>query len=200
MVLKTETKIKLGSKILPILVGIYLKIIFKNISNQPNDFSKKIFVFWHKNMFLGWWLFRNKSPYALVSQSSDGEILTRVLKKWNYNVIRGSSSKGGKVAINILKDKTNTGNPIIITPDGPRGPDKEFKNGPLVLSLEGNYKIIPVRIIYKNKLILSKSWDKFEIPLPFSKCYISFGDTFCYNEYLNEQDLINFKNSICEQM
>src|SRR3974377_819178 len=118
----TDTKIKFSRKILPKLINLYLKLIFKNIYNHPNDFSKKIFVFWHKNMLIGWWIFRNNNPIALVSQSSDGEILTNILKKWNYELTRGSSSKGGKEALNELIEKTNTGNPIIITPDGPRGP------------------------------------------------------------------------------
>jgi lysophospholipid acyltransferase (LPLAT)-like uncharacterized protein len=198
--INTKIKIKIGNTILPRIINIYLKIIFKDISNQPEDFTKKIFVFWHKNMLLGWWLFRNKNAMALVSQSSDGEILSSILKKWNYEIIRGSSSKGGKEAINELINKTNTVNPIVITPDGPRGPAKEFKNGPLILSLKGNYEIVPVNIKFNTKIILRKSWDKFEIPLPFSKCNITFGEKFIYKEYLDEEALLNFKKLICKQM
>jgi lysophospholipid acyltransferase (LPLAT)-like uncharacterized protein len=193
-------KLKIGNKILPIIINLYLKLIFKKISNQPKDFTKKIFVFWHKNMLVGWWLFKDRNPIALVSKSEDGEILSSILRKWNYQVTRGSSSKGGKEAVKELIEKTRTGNPVIITPDGPRGPLKEFKNGPLIVSLEGKYEIIPVNISYSKKIILTGSWDKFEIPLPFSKCKITYGSIFCYKEYLYEKDLLNFKKLICDQM
>lgn len=150
-------------------------------------------------MLIGWNLFKNKGYSALVSQSKDGQILSNILYKWNYDIVRGSSSKGGKEAIDTIINSKNV-NSIVITPDGPRGPSMEIKNGPLILSNKTSLPIIPVKVNYLNKRVLKKSWDKFEVPLPFSKCIISFGDEFFYKEYLPEDELKMFKNSLKAQM
>jgi hypothetical protein len=197
---KLNIKIKLGRIILPLAVKFLLSMIFKTYINKPDSFDNKIFVFWHSKMLLGWWLFKDQNPLALVSQSSDGEILTNLLRNWHYEIIRGSSSKGGKEALKELILKSINGKPIIITPDGPQGPANKFKNGPLIISMEKNYDIIPVKIIFNKKIVLVKSWDNFEIPLPFSNCKVIFGSPFKYQKYLNEKELINFKNNICKQM
>lgn len=184
---------------LPIFLTTYLKTIKIEISGDDKRNKKAIFIFWHKNMLIGWNLFKNKGYSALVSQSKDGQILSNILYKWNYDIVRGSSSKGGKEAIDTIINSKNV-NSIVITPDGPRGPSMEIKNGPLILSNKTSLPIIPVNINYLNKRVLKKSWDKFEVPLPFSKCIISFGDEFFYKEYLPEDELKMFKNSLKAQM
>lgn len=151
-------------------------------------------------MIAGWSLFRNKKSFALVSQSKDGEILTALLKKWNYKVSRGSSSKGGKEALKDLIEAGNNGCSIVITPDGPRGPAGQIKNGALIVSNESNIPVIPVRIIYSSKKILMKSWDKFQIPYPFSKCEVIFGNEYYYPEYLDEVKLTEFKNKLASEL
>lgn len=150
-------------------------------------------------MLLGWWLFKDKNYSALVSQSKDGEILTNVLNQWGYNVLRGSSSKGGKEALEELI--TSSGNSsVVLTPDGPRGPAKELKNGALIISNKCNIPIIPVSINYGKRKILSGSWDKFEIPYPFSKCEVKFGKEVFYGKYLENDELDNFKRSLSQMM
>lgn len=151
-------------------------------------------------MLAGWYLFRNSKAASLVSQSKDGEILTRILDKWGYKVIRGSSSQGGKESLAELTAISKQGYKAIVTPDGPRGPKEEIKNGVLKLSFETGKPIIPVKIIYKNKFVLDKSWDNFEIPYPFSKCEAQFGKHFYYNEYKYDNELDNFKKEIANYL
>jgi lysophospholipid acyltransferase (LPLAT)-like uncharacterized protein len=147
-------------------------------------------------MIAGWYLFKNKTSAAIVSQSNDGEILTSLLKNWNYKVCRGSSSKGGKEALQELIEYGKKGYSIVITPDGPRGPANEIKNGALVIANECNIPIIPIKISYSLKKILKKSWDKFQIPYPFAKCSVGTGEEFFYEKYLEENELTNFKNKL----
>jgi lysophospholipid acyltransferase (LPLAT)-like uncharacterized protein len=147
-------------------------------------------------MFVGWWLFKDKNFVSLVSQSKDGDILNNLLNKWNYKIIRGSSSKGGKEALHEIIRLTSDNNSAVITPDGPRGPSNEIKNGVLIISKENHIPVIPIRINYLRKKILSKSWDKFEVPVPFSKCEIFFGNKFMYNEIFSDDKLIEFKKKL----
>lgn len=151
-------------------------------------------------MLVGWSLFKGRKACALVSQSKDGEILSALLKKWNYKVSRGSSSKGGKEALADLIESANNGYLIVVTPDGPRGPAHQIKNGALIIANECNIPVIPVKIKYSSKKILTKSWDNFEIPYPFSRCEVTFGSEFFYNEYLDEAKLTEFKNNLAAEL
>jgi lysophospholipid acyltransferase (LPLAT)-like uncharacterized protein len=186
--------------LLPLLINLLMRTLRFRFENYPRSFEKKIFIFWHSKMLGGWFIFRDKNPIALVSLSEDGEILNRLLMKWNYKVIRGSSSKNSKEALAEIIERAKEGNPAILTPDGPRGPTNEIKNGALIISKENDLPIIPVSINYSSKKILSKSWDNFEIPFPFSKCEVKFGNDIYYKEFLEENELRIFKETISKEM
>ncbi|MBS1492013.1 MAG: lysophospholipid acyltransferase family protein [Bacteroidetes bacterium] len=185
--------------VLPFLIRVLVSTLRVEITNESALNKQAVFIFWHSQMLLGWSLFKNKKSCALVSQSKDGEILSTLLKKWNYKVSRGSSSKGGKEALNDLFEVAKDGYNIVITPDGPRGPLKEIKNGALIVSHECKIPVIPVKINYSSKKIL-KSWDKFEIPYPFSKCNVKFGKEYKYDEYLDEARLTEFKKQLASEL
>lgn len=188
-----------GKYILPFIIDIYLKTLKVEICNEPPENSNAVFIFWHSKMLLGWWLFRKRNAAAIVSQSKDGEILTGILKNWNYKIVRGSSSKGSKEALKelILLGGNNS---IVITPDGPRGPLNEIKNGALIVSNQCEIPIIPVKLVFSKKIILTKSWDKFEIPYPFSKCEVNYGKEHFYKNYLEEPKLTEFKRNLINEM
>ena len=87
----------------------------------------------------------------LVSQSRDGELITRIAKNFGYNFFRGSSNKGGKEAIKNIGDffEENIDAKIIITPDGPTGPEHKVKPGALILSQNSGRPIIPMIVDVK---------------------------------------------------
>jgi hypothetical protein len=120
-------------------------------------------------MIAGWRLAR-KNAVAIVSQSRDGDHLTSVLEQWHYLIVRGSSSKGGMEAleesIRLVKEKK--AKRIAITPDGPRGPKEEFKRGAFIASKELGLPLIFLHINYRDSMKFMESWDKFEVPYPFS--------------------------------
>jgi len=190
----------LGWKILPSIINIYIKTLRIKVKNFPELDSNSVFIFWHSKMLIGWWLFREKNFGALVSQSKDGEILSRILNKWEYKVIRGSSSKSGKEALNKIIDFACHRNSVVITPDGPRGPACNIKNGALAISYECKIPIITVKIFNHNKGVLSASWDNFEIPFPFSKCEVHFGEKHFYRQYLYGDELEEFKQTLSNEM
>ncbi|MBS1518927.1 MAG: DUF374 domain-containing protein [Bacteroidetes bacterium] len=190
----------LGLKLLPLIINLYIKTLRIKLINPPPENKNCIFIFWHSKMLAGWWLLKDKNPAALVSRSKDGDILNNILMKWNYKVVRGSSSSGAKEALQMLCDLVNEGFSAVITPDGPRGPALKIKNGPLVISFKCGVPVIPVSIDYSIKKVLSKSWDKFEIPVPFSVCTVKFGSEYLYEEYLEENELEALKSEISSEM
>ena len=134
-----------------------------------------VVAFWHGKMFLGWYLQKNKNFSALVSLSKDGDLLASLLSKWGFKVARGSSHIGGKEALEIMINQVREGASIAITPDGSKGPARKMKAGAVVLAKKCGIKLFAVGIGYKNRVTL-RSWDSFEIPLPFSKAIAVYSD------------------------
>ena len=147
-------------------------------------------------MLIGWRLFKGKNFNTIVSKSKDGEILSNVLTRWSYKIARGSSSSGGKEALDELIQSVQENHFAALTPDGPRGPALEIKNGALALAFKTKLPLIPVSINYSRKKILSKSWDRFEIPMPFSTCEIIIGDKIPYDSVIEGEALNVFKNKL----
>ena len=140
-----------------------------------------VIIFWHGKMFAGWYaatmprrLLASIQPVALVSASKDGDILTRVLAQWGYMIERGSSSKSGLEALDRSMARVKKGEcrRVVITPDGPRGPHHRLKRGAFLAAQELQLPIYFLRIHYRTAKTLEKSWDKFEIPMPFSSVHI----------------------------
>jgi lysophospholipid acyltransferase (LPLAT)-like uncharacterized protein len=174
-----------------------LKIEVKNkeeIEKLKRENKNYIIAFWHSTMLLPWYVHRNERNAALISKSKDGDLLAKVLRKWNYLVIRGSSSKGGDVALNIMIDYARNKNSIAITPDGPRGPEKKMKAGAVITAKRSGLPIILVGAGFRKKKYL-KSWDKFQIPAFFSKAKIIYSEPVYVSsdlDYNSTSEMINF--------
>src|SRR5690606_13000076 len=100
-----------------------LKIEFKNkdiIRHLEDNNQNYVAAFWHETMLLSWYLNRKKKFAALTSKSKDGDLLAKQLKHWEYEVVRGSSSRGGDVALGVMIDYAKNKFSIAVTPDGPR--------------------------------------------------------------------------------
>jgi lysophospholipid acyltransferase (LPLAT)-like uncharacterized protein len=153
-----------------------------------NDFEKQnqnyVLAFWHGTMLLPWYLHRSKNFSALTSLSKDGDLLAKQLKHWKYNVIRGSSHKGGDVALGIMIDCAKNNYSIAITPDGPTGPPRKFKAGAVITAKKSQIPLVMVGVGFSKKKILN-SWDRFQVPLPFSKAKIIYSEPIWVNTNLD---------------
>jgi lysophospholipid acyltransferase (LPLAT)-like uncharacterized protein len=155
-----------------------MEIINPEVLNRLRSKNQNfVIAFWHGKMVIGWYLFRNQNFTALISQSKDGQILTKVLEKWNYNVVRGSSHKGGKESLEILIEKAYMDYSIAITPDGPTGPKNVMKPGAVIIAKKTGIPLILLGAKLKRRIIFN-SWDKFQLPKPFSKVYIKFSNPY----------------------
>jgi len=143
---------------------------YKIEGTLPN--SNGIVAFWHGYMLPVWRYFSKYNPFAVVSQSRDGELLSELLSSWGYSLIRGSSSKGSKEALDEITHKASD-KIILMTPDGPRGPIYEFKPGAAVASMRAGVTLYLCKVRISWKINFKKSWDNFSLPLPFSKIYIN---------------------------
>ena len=140
-----------------------------------ND-SPAILLIWHNRIAFTSYIktrFRNKFPiYALVSPSKDGSILSGFFKSFGIDTERGSSNKNGaRSAIQLIR-RLRAGYDVCITPDGPRGPKYETKEGVFTIFEKSNSRMIIIRADFERAWTL-KSWDAFQIPKPFSRIRLS---------------------------
>lgn len=155
-----------------------LKIVRQNfevIETLNKSKQNYVLAFWHGTMLLPWYLHGSQNFAALTSKSKDGDLLAKILKKWKYKVIRGSSSTGGDVALGIMVDYAKNKYSIAITPDGPRGPRQNFKAGAVITAKKTGIPIILAGVGFKRKKFLS-NWDKFEIPYFFTTAKIIYSN------------------------
>jgi lysophospholipid acyltransferase (LPLAT)-like uncharacterized protein len=173
------------------------KVNVENLEKLKSVGGPYVLAFWHGTMLLPWYLHGNPNVLALTSKSKDGDLLARLLKKWNYKVVRGSSSSGGGIALGIMVDYAKNNHSIAITPDGPKGPRHKFKAGAVITAKKSGLPIILIGIGYQRKKIL-KNWDKFEVPHFFSRAKIVYSDPIYVNANLN-YDETSEKISFCEK-
>ncbi|MCH8940987.1 MAG: lysophospholipid acyltransferase family protein [Bacteroidetes bacterium] len=155
-----------------------LRITFKNkevIKKLENENQKFVLAFWHGSMLLPWYLQRYKNFAGLTSKSKDGDLLARVLNLWRYNVVRGSSTEGGEIALGILLDYAKNGYSISITPDGPLGLYRKMKAGAIITAKKSGLPLVLIGVGFKRKSNL-KSWDKFTVPKLFTKATVIYSN------------------------
>jgi lysophospholipid acyltransferase (LPLAT)-like uncharacterized protein len=130
-----------------------------------------IFCLWHNRLAISMLVHRRhpRKLAALVSASKDGALLAAILGRFGVKQIRGSSSRRGPQALLELTSHARNGYDLAITPDGPRGPRYVVQQGVIALAQITGLPIIPVTCNTQRKVCL-KSWDRFQIPLPFSRC------------------------------
>jgi lysophospholipid acyltransferase (LPLAT)-like uncharacterized protein len=94
--------------------------------------------------------------------------MTQIVAGFGMGAVRGSSSRGGAVALLQLSQSIEEGYDVIVTPDGPRGPRHRLAPGVIFLAEKTGTPIMPIEVRYARSIRL-KTWDRFEIPLPFSR-------------------------------
>jgi lysophospholipid acyltransferase (LPLAT)-like uncharacterized protein len=111
---------------------------------------------------------------AMVSASKDGAFLAAILQCFSVQPVRGSTSRRGPQALLELTTWAERGFDLAITPDGPRGPCYVVQNGAMSLAQITGLPIIPFSYYLKWK-VRPNTWDRFQIPLPFSYCEMRAG-------------------------
>ena len=138
-------------------------------------------VFWHQHLLFGVRALLDLQPDGLrvgflISPSVDGTAPAMLAQRLGGHVIRGSSTHTGARALRdfyetIVRQQVSPA----ITPDGPRGPVHEFKPGAVLLAQVTGKPILPVSVAAATA-VRFRTWDRFELPLPFSRVVIAYGE------------------------
>jgi lysophospholipid acyltransferase (LPLAT)-like uncharacterized protein len=135
--------------------------------------KKPLHAIWHQRMVGGILAHRGEGYVTMASKSPDGEIIATFLALWGFKAARGSSSKGGDLAVLEFLEALRGAPGGALTPDGPRGPARRCKRGILTLAAQGDTLILPSSSSSSRPRFLN-SWDRFLLPLPFSRCVVVF--------------------------
>jgi len=180
---------------------VRVEIINKNVYDEyilnNKDKGNIVVASWHRHAVFFFYFFRNiKNGVGMVSRSKDGEIVARVGKRFGYDFVRGSSSKGGGEALLAMIDYMNKGGVMRFcgtAVDGPRGPARILKKGMLVLAKETGAYFIPIACSGTKVKTFHRAWDKTIIPYPFSKIVMEFATPFIIPKDISEEDMENLR-------
>jgi len=143
----------------------------REASGQP-----LIMAFWHRHLLIMPYSYRRHRISVLSSKSWDGELMARTLERLGIDTSRGSTSRGGLVALRALLRKAEQGWDLAFTPDGPRGPSGVVKPGVIAAAAASGAPIFPVAMA-ASRCRRMRSWDRFVVPLPFSAVHFVYGET-----------------------
>jgi len=134
-----------------------------------------VYALWHGRMVLPILVHRHESVVTMASRSKDGEIIARWLTRNGYIPARGSTTRGGGAALQEMIERMREGHPGALTVDGPKGPPRVVQPGVLRLARETRAWILPISGASSRPRFL-RSWDRYLVPLPFSRNVVTYGE------------------------
>lgn len=175
---------------------LLLKSLRVQVSMHPNVDPTRQYVygFWHGKQFAPIMFLPKWGPakhVGLVSASRDGDMLSAWLHKLGYHVIRGSSSRKAISSMVQLIGAAKEGYSMGIAADGPRGPEFVAKAGMSFLANKAKLQLVPIGVAY-SKPYKFKSWDKYQLPLPFSRAVLYFDEPITVSD-ISDIDSVNLE-------
>jgi lysophospholipid acyltransferase (LPLAT)-like uncharacterized protein len=173
------------------------------IMNRPGH-PPVILVFWHNRLFLMAPFYRlycrGRIALALISRSRDGQVISDIVAHFGIRTARGSSSRHGiSAALAAIHAARDDRLDIVVTPDGPRGPRYQVQPGVLRLAQATGRPIVTVTTNLGWKWVL-KSWDRFQVPLPFSRCELVSGEPIFVPSDATGEDLEKLAARVAESL
>ena len=181
----------LGTRLLPVVAALAVRALGVTLTVRAEGVEgvrplwragqPLIYAVWHGRILIVPWLnarFRRtdgaRSVRVLASRSRDGELVAAFVRRFGMEVVRGSSSRGGAVALRELARAVRAGQDVAVVPDGPRGPSCHAQAGIVSLAASTGAPIVPLGVAARPARRL-RSWDRFMVPVPFARCAVVFG-------------------------
>ena len=174
--LRTRLAIRLGTWVLYALGATWRVTVHgrEGLLQRSPEASRVVLTLWHGQMLPILWAHRQPTG-VMISEHKDGEIIARIVGTFGFFGVRGSSSRGGTRALLEAVQVLKRGADMAITPDGPRGPRHSFAAGALVLAYRAGVPVVSL-VAHVDRKWQLRSWDGFEIPKPFARVTIAYGD------------------------
>ena len=140
-----------------------------------------VMAFWHGRILPATFYFRRRGIVVITSENFDGEWIARIIERFGYGTARGSSTRGGVKALLQMARVMEQGRPAGFTLDGPRGPARVAQPGAVWLSQRTGNPILPFHLEASSAWTM-RSWDRTQIPKPFSTVALAVGEPMTVGE------------------
>jgi lysophospholipid acyltransferase (LPLAT)-like uncharacterized protein len=150
--------------------------------------NRAIFTFWHGRIFPATWYWRDRGIVVMTSRSRDGEPIAQCIQRFGFGAARGSSSSGWLRALAEMAKAVRGGRDAAFTVDGPRGPRYVAQPGPVLLARKTGAAVFCFHISMEHRIQL-RSWDEFQIPLPFTRAVVLKAPPIWVHPDTPEEDL-----------
>lgn len=162
---------------------------WENWEAATSDGQVPIYTFWHNRVFLATYFWQKRRIVVMTSQSFDGEYIARFIQRFGYGAARGSSTRGAVGAIIEMARLMRAGSPTAFTIDGPKGPRYVAKMGAVLLAKKTGQPILPFTISAQRFWESKRSWDGFQVPLPFSRARVDIAPPIYVSSDTNDEGL-----------
>jgi len=159
-----------------------------------------IYTFWHNRVFLATYFWQKRRIVVMTSQSFDGEYIARFIQRFGYGAARGSSTRGAVGAIIEMARLMRAGSPTAFTIDGPKGPRYVAKMGAVLLAKKTGQPILPFTVVADRYWTAKKSWDQFQVPLPFTRARVRIAPPIYVSSDADERILEAKRNELQQQL
>jgi lysophospholipid acyltransferase (LPLAT)-like uncharacterized protein len=157
-----------------------------------------IHSFWHGRIFPATIYFQRRNIVVITSENYDGEWIARIIEKFGYGTARGSTSRGGpKALLQLVREVKSTG--VAFTLDGPRGPAEVAQPGAVWLAKATGNPLLPFHAEAAASWTL-KSWDRTQIPKPYTTVAMAIGDPLDVPRQSNETELETWRLRLQESL
>jgi lysophospholipid acyltransferase (LPLAT)-like uncharacterized protein len=176
-----------------LIIGKTIRFEVEDIENYEKIIKAEkipIYTFWHNNIFLGTYYFKNRKIVVMSSMSFDAEYIGRFIKRLGYGTVRGSSTRGGVGALVEMIKIMKRGFPCGFAIDGPKGPKYITKPGVCLLAKKTGNPIMPF-VVYPQKFWTINSWDNLMIPKPFTRTLVKIAEPIYVNPNSTNEDIEN---------
>ena len=136
-----------------------------------------VYCFWHNRIPIATYFWRRRGIIVMSSRSFDSEYIARFIQRFGYGAARGSSTRGARAALIQMIRAVKAGRSAAFSVDGPSGPLYVAKPGALLLAAKANAAVLPFSISLE-KCWRLRSWDRIEIPKPFTRAVVVIGEPF----------------------
>ncbi|MGC1647675.1 MAG: lysophospholipid acyltransferase family protein [Candidatus Sulfotelmatobacter sp.] len=183
------------------LIGPTLRIsvFYEEGAQQTLDQRPLIASFWHSCMIPATYIFRDMGIRVMSSDSYDGQYMGRIIHKFGFVAVKGSSSRNAVRALLGLRRALEEGWTVAFTLDGPRGPRRKVKPGPVALARSSGLAMTMFHAAVDKAWVLN-SWDRLMIPKPFSRVLVYFGKLIPVPKVATDEDLERYAGELQASM
>ncbi len=159
----------------------------ENLSKARELSNNVIFAFWHGRLLALSYTHRGRNIQVLASEHYDGDLMGRTIEWLGFGHLKGSSSRGAARAMRELASVLKRGFDVGLAVDGPRGPMGVLQQGAVELSRLTGKAIVPLTSTASRRRLL-ESWDRFQLPLPFSRVTVAYGEPLLVGSSKSKQE------------